>query len=719
MYVYLFEYLLSFVRELLTCSLNGNMTNEIEYERMIACSFMLLLAGSSILLRKWLHDLCFGLLDNSFATMFKIVFAGLATVFIFQMLSHTKVQPRYRFDSFAPARNASKIKWFVDGQDYMSAVADAIEAATKEILITDWQMNPYIFMKRSDNGVDSLEWRLDQMLKRKADQGVLVYILLYWETNPPLDLGSNHTQSFLNKHSNIVVYRHPDQLSVIKNPGAMRWSHHEKLVIVDRSIAFVGGIDLCFGRWDTHDHSLMDNYLVHECAKRDCGNKNSKVDKKYFRWIGKDYVNTFFSNDKAVDWEMPDDDYEYVNRNQIPRMPWHDVACAFVGAAVSDTVKHFIQRYNALNPTWWKRWELRDLPSELDVSRYIVPGISSYTLANVQVLRSVDNWSAGQPHEDSIYKAYLDVIKNAKHYIYIENQFFISSQPGLVMNVKNQIQSALADRIYRAYTENEEFHVMIVMPLKPEFGPEEWTSGTLNRLTGISYWNYATLYSGKSSLFNKLKEKKIPVFFMSSYFSVYGLRTHGSLGKSLATEIIYVHSKLMIVDDRVAIIGSANINDRSMLGERDSEVAVIVEDVEMIDSKMNGKPWQVGKFSHTLRCHLHREHLGLLNMETQVAKLNVKDPLLDLFITGIFNQANDNTLIYERVFRSRVLPTNQVWNYNDLENWKKQQGLVDIDQKLAEGELEKIRGNIVTFPADFLKDELKPSAIDFLNLFHP
>jgi phosphatidylserine/phosphatidylglycerophosphate/cardiolipin synthase-like enzyme len=35
---------------------------------------------------------------------------------------------------------------------------------------------------------------------------------------------------------------------------------------------------------------------------------------------------------------------------------------------------------------------------------------------------------------------------------------------------------------------------------------------------------------------------------------------------------IYVHSKLMIIDDRMALIGSANINDRSLLGSRDSEV---------------------------------------------------------------------------------------------------------------------------------------------------
>lgn len=44
------------------------------------------------------------------------------------------------------------------------------------------------------------------------------------------------------------------------------------------------------------------------------------------------------------------------------------------------------------------------------------------------------------------------------------------------------------------------------------------------------------------------------------------------------TEIIYIHSKLMIVDDRVVLIGSANINDRSLLGSRDTELAVVIED---------------------------------------------------------------------------------------------------------------------------------------------
>jgi phosphatidylserine/phosphatidylglycerophosphate/cardiolipin synthase-like enzyme len=38
-----------------------------------------------------------------------------------------------------------------------------------------------------------------------------------------------------------------------------------------------------------------------------------------------------------------------------------------------------------------------------------------------------------------------------------------------------------------------------------------------------------------------------------------------------------VHSKLLIADDHLVICGSANINDRSMLGKRDSEIAVIIK----------------------------------------------------------------------------------------------------------------------------------------------
>lgn len=52
--------------------------------------------------------------------------------------------------------------------------------------------------------------------------------------------------------------------------------------------------------------------------------------------------------------------------------------------------------------------------------------------------------------------------------------------------------------------------------------------------------------------------------------------------------------------------GSANINDRSMLGKRDSEVAVIVEDSEMVAAVMDGQPYQAGRYALSLRLECFR-----------------------------------------------------------------------------------------------------------------
>lgn len=85
------------------------------------------------------------------------------------------------------------------------------------------------------------------------------------------------------------------------------------------------------------------------------------------------------------------------------------------------------------------------------------------------------------------------------------------------------------------------------------------------------------------------------------YIKFYGLRTHAILNNKPVTEIIYVHSKVMIVDDRVVIMGSANINDRSMLGNRDSELAMIIEDNKKLHGVMAGEPFEVSEFAQSLR----------------------------------------------------------------------------------------------------------------------
>lgn len=66
----------------------------------------------------------------------------------------------------------------------------------------------------------------------------------------------------------------------------------------------------------------------------------------------------------------------------------------------------------------------------------------------------------------------------------------------------------------------------------------------------------------------------------ADYIEFYSLRTHAlnPIDGTPTTEIIYIHSKLMIIDDEIVLMGSANINDRSLLGNRDSEIAMLTED---------------------------------------------------------------------------------------------------------------------------------------------
>ena len=82
-------------------------------------------------------------------------------------------------------------------------------------------------------------------------------------------------------------------------------------------------------------------------------------------------------------------------------------------------------------------------------------------------------------------------------------------------------------------------------------------------------WQYDTICRGPDSLWQRLLSHTNDP---GKYMQFLSLRKHGRLNAESApqTEIIYVHSKLMIIDDEIVICGSANINDRSLLGDRDS-----------------------------------------------------------------------------------------------------------------------------------------------------
>ena len=82
--------------------------------------------------------------------------------------------------------------------------------------------------------------------------GVKVFVLLYKEVELALGINSYYSKQklVLQDPDNIKVLRHPDHAKA----GVYLWAHHEKIVVIDQNYAFLGGIDLCYGRWDDYTH---------------------------------------------------------------------------------------------------------------------------------------------------------------------------------------------------------------------------------------------------------------------------------------------------------------------------------------------------------------------------------------------------------------------------------------------------------------------------------
>jgi phospholipase D1/2 len=152
----------------------------------------------------------------------------------------------------------------------------------------------------------------------------------------------------------------------------------------------------------------------------------------------------------------------------------------------------------------------------------------------------------------------------------------------------------------------------------------------------------------------------------------------------------------MIVDDRACIIGSANINDRSLLGNRDSEVALYIEDTQFKNALLNKKTTQVGLFTSSLRHRLFREFLGELNTSNEFI-----DPCSDEFYKQVLiKHASQNTHIYDLVFK--VIPCDYVSNFEQLREYQKLACLNQTDTAKAREELKRVKGYVVLYPNRFL-----------------
>jgi phospholipase D1/2 len=220
---------------------------------------------------------------------------------------------------------------------------------------------------------------------------------------------------------------------------------------------------------------------------------------------------------------------------------------------------------------------------------------------------------------------------------------------------------------------------------------------------------------------------------------------------AFVSEQLYIHTKLLIADDRLVICGSANLNDRSQLGTHDSEIAVVIEGPTTLDSYMNGEQYAASEFAASLRRQIFRKHLGLIpdqrwDQPTQnwlpvtdapndydwgsSADRLVEDPLSPDFLNLWEDVARTNTEVFSRAFHP--VPDDRVRTWEDYDEFFSKHFIIPTakgdDKKPKDGEqgkvpyghavpeefpggvrelkewLGRVRGNLVNMPLQFLID---------------
>ena len=144
---------------------------------------------------------------------------------------------------------AERLSVLVDGDAYFQALEGVLEQAEREIWIVGWDFNPDIRLRPEDAQSPTLGAFLLRLVEERP---ALTIRVLIWAMGP---IYSGKSLKMFRKRR---WSSHPRIVLAFDNRHPIRGSHHQKTVVVDDQVAFVGGIDLTAKRWDTSDHRVED-----------------------------------------------------------------------------------------------------------------------------------------------------------------------------------------------------------------------------------------------------------------------------------------------------------------------------------------------------------------------------------------------------------------------------------------------------------------------------
>ena len=368
---------------------------------------------------------------------------------------------------------AGRVAFLVDGSAYFAAARAAMARAQRSILILAWDIDSRMELVPggADDGLPApLGDFLNALVKRRRKLRVNIldwdFAMLYApdrEVLPSYKLGWRSHRRVRFEFDGC----HP--------VGA---SHHQKVLVVDDAIAFVGGLDLTHCRWDTPAHRPDDPLRKH-----------------------------------------PSGD---------PCPPFHDVQMAVDGsaaAALGDLARERWRRAtgNELKPVEASR---RDDPWPADLE----PDLEDVDVGIARTEPEHEDW----PEVQEIKQLHLDAIAATRHQLYLENQYFSAAT----------IADALAER------------------LREEDGPE---IALVTRSDDNSWLETYTIGVMRARLHRRLRDIAPPERY-TSYYADLGPASDYRLN---------LHSKVLVMDDELLTIGSANLNNRSM--GFDTECNLVIE----------------------------------------------------------------------------------------------------------------------------------------------
>lgn len=410
----------------------------------------------------------------------------------------------YTHDVFRPGHNcwrverAGRVAILIDGEAYFRAFHAAVGLAQRSILIVGWDIDSRTrLVQGSLPDEDVTVTLLDCLAAAVRRHPRLHAYVLDWDYTTLYALDREWLPIFK------MDWRGPRRLHFhLDDHHPFGSSQHQKIVVIDDAVAFVGGLDLTKSRWDTPEH-------------------------------------------------RPDDPRR-VGPGGEPYPPFHDVQMMVDGPAAATLGQLARER--------WRRatGQRLDAPGEGDGDpwpKFVTPDLTD---VDVAIARTEPQYDGQEPVQE-IRQLYLDAIAGAHRYIYLENQYLTSEVIG----------EALATRL----SEPDGPEIVLVSPRQTD----GWlTQNTMDML--------------RARLLQRLRRNEHHERLRACYPDVVGLKD----------TCVNVHAKLAVFDDECLLVGSANLNNRSLAIDSECNLALAARGEE-----------RVSRAIARLRDRLVAEHLGV------------------------------------------------------------------------------------------------------------